>query len=326
MPTSQTQDNEKIVEINGLTIRKNSLYKVVHKLDKSAPDGFQREGATKLPSEGIGNTIPCRFIIQDPNSKRGVYDTGFSVNSPCYSGMDESKRKEIVNRLKKYIVEPYERSYKGENGEALLDATNTSFWDSFGVTLWEGRIFNTEKVEDLLDLYIAMQSFELCPVNEGGSPKFNQADYMIEDNITSVTVGKKRTNNEFTAISKFMNLLSVNKTKLFTILRSIGIITPNIAPEDTDLIDIFNLWLRRDIQNPDYFLKNFDKAETEDGELELTLQVNIKKLVSSKKITKVGSQLTYKGYELGGDIKTAATNVMKNPELDDIKDELILTK
>ena len=54
--------DEKTIKVNGLEIRQHSIYKVINKPDKSAPDGFQREGSTKLPSYGIGNSSGCNFV------------------------------------------------------------------------------------------------------------------------------------------------------------------------------------------------------------------------------------------------------------------------
>ena len=59
--------SDKVINVNGLEIRPGSIYKVLNKPDKSAPDGYQREGSTKLPSLGISNKAGCRYI-SNPNT------------------------------------------------------------------------------------------------------------------------------------------------------------------------------------------------------------------------------------------------------------------
>ncbi|MDC7249867.1 MAG: hypothetical protein PQJ49_08135, partial [Sphaerochaetaceae bacterium] len=111
---------ETLVDVNGLVIKTNSVYKVTNKLDNTAPSGFVKEGTTKLPSSGIGNTVPCPFKITNKAKGTGIFDTGFYVGSPCYATMDTDKAEKQVAILKKAIVEPYEKKY----GRGILDHNN----------------------------------------------------------------------------------------------------------------------------------------------------------------------------------------------------------
>lgn len=144
-------DSKVLITVNNLDIKSNSIYKIENKPDMNAPSGYREMGTTKLPSEGIGNSVPCRFVVNDHNTGKGVYDTGLYIGSPCFKGKGEKEQERVVADLREHIVKPYEALH----GMAILDHKNLSFWDNFSVDLWEGRFFNTSNVEDLLDLYIA---------------------------------------------------------------------------------------------------------------------------------------------------------------------------
>lgn len=319
--TKTATETNTIVEVNGLTIRKNALYKIVPKMDMTAPDGYQKLGTTKLPSEGIANTIGCRYVIQDHSTNQGVYDTGFYVGSPCYAGMDETARKERVKVLKANIIVPYEAMH----GEGKLENKNTEFWDSFGVTLYDGRVFNTENEKDLLDLYIAVQGFELTPVGQEGSPSFNSSDYVVEDKLTSVTVDKKRTTAKFKAIGTFAALAEQSESKLINLLKYLEVIRTTVKPSIQDLQTYFELWINKDFQNADAFNTLYEKAETDEGYNAIVLQVKVKTMITAGKLTKLGGHFNYKGVELGVDSKSITANLLKNPELADICEEIMLT-
>ena len=97
-------EKEVLIEINGLVIKTNSVYKVTNKPDSQAPSGFIKEGTTKLPSAGIGNTVPVRYEITNHAKGTGVFDTGLYVESPCYATLDLKEVQKRVEILHKAIA------------------------------------------------------------------------------------------------------------------------------------------------------------------------------------------------------------------------------
>lgn len=319
MTQAKTQQ-DLILEVNGLEIRKNSIYKIGPKLDMSAPDGFVKAGTTKLPSEGIEDSVSCRYFITNDVTGAGVFDTGFYPASPCYKGLEESAKKEKVATLKKAIVKPFEEVH----GEGILAQTNTEFWDSYLVPLYEGRVFNTETPEDLLALYIAVHSYELTPVKMDASPQFKDSSYLIEDSLASMSVGKKRNEFKFSAVSNFMNLIQNNREKLNNMLVYLKASRPNIQYTETDLKEVFDIWMNKEVQNAELFQNLYEKTLDEKGYEEVELTVYLQKLLAKGKIQKLGTQLAFKGTEIGIDAKSAARNLISNPELLTVKEELMI--
>lgn len=311
------EDNNIIITINGLVIKEDSLYQIENKLDKSAPDGFIKEGTTKLPSEGIGNTVGCRYV--DKGNGKGLYDTGFYLESPCYTGLTDEAKTAIVKKVREKIVKPYENL---QNSPELLNVANHEFWDSLSIDLYDGRVFNTENIQDLFELYIAMRSFDLTPVSKEGAPEFNQSDYMIKDSSEVMSSSKRRAKGKMDATYNFMTLLNLAPEKLINIMKYLNVVRVGEKPAAIDLQTIFGMWLDKDVQNVDVFMNAFKKAESPEGESELALFVKVKKLVENRKIVREGSDLLFEGTPIGIDTKSVVYNLMNDEELLEISERI----
>lgn len=313
---------DSLIEINGLSIKKDAIYKVTHKPDPNAPSGFVKEGVTKLPSAGIGNTICCKFIGNGSGSTNpldGLYDTGFYPQSPCYANMNKDDVASIVENLNKNIVEPYERI----KGEGTLSHLNTEFWDSFMVDLYEGKFFVTEKVEDLLGLYIAMRGNDLTPKEKIGDPRFKFSQYCIEDKEKVQTVKTERANLMVDSIGNFTTLLKTNRELLLNILRYLGIVGVSSDIEDSVLNALVFEWLNKSNKNPEAFSKVFKMSKDRKTKEIVNLFVLVSKLVSKNIISRENGFYTYNGEELGADMKTVAANLNNDKKLSEIKTALI---
>jgi hypothetical protein len=314
---SSVTSKKTIAIVNGLEIKTDSIYKIEHKLDKTAPDGFIRAGATKLPSEGIANITHCRFV--DRGQGKGMYDTGLELNSPCYQGKSEAEKKEILKTLTSYIITPFE-SYK--NMEGVLKHTNLDFWDNYGIELYEGRVFNTAEITDLLDLYIALNSYDLTPEGQEGNPAFLRADFVIKDAEYAVSINEKRAMEVSNAIQGFMNTLNSERELTISVLKMLNIIRLSENPTDSSIITTFNMWLTRDVQHPEIFNKVMDKLETEEGKEEVFLTVKVKKLIETRRIRREGTEYLYEGTPVGIDVKSIVSNLNTDGELQEIKDKI----
>lgn len=308
---TKKEDNA-LITVNGLEIRINSIYKVTNKPDSSAPSGFIKEGTTKLPSVGVGNTVPCRFSNE-------VYDTGFYTESPCYANMDTNQKRQIVKDLKKHIVSPYESKWQ----KGKLDNSNTEFWDSYGVNLFAGRFFDTNKVDDLLGLYIAMRGFELTPKKSLGNPQFSQSQYCIEDKEEVKSIASERANEMMGAMGDFASLLKSNQSKLTNIFRYLGVLAFNENVDVDTLTSLGYTWLNESVSNPQRFINTYNMTQEDETEDIVDLFVIVSKLYHNAVLERRSGSYYYKGTLLGADLKTVTRNLNSDKELEEIKIEHI---
>lgn len=310
---------DKLIEVNGLVIKTNSIYKITNKLDTTAPDGFQREGTTKLPSSGIGNTVPCRYVITNKSKGTGVFDTGLYAASPMYSTLPKDEVEATVRKLREAILEPYENKYE----DGILSHKNEEFWTEFGVNLFEGRYFITSNPEDLLELYIAMVGFELTPKEQMGNPKFRDSDYCIEDKEKVKNIQSERAIAMIDSITNFGTLLKTDRTKLLNILRYVRLLGIGDEIDDDTLNGLFFEWLNKSSENPKIFKTTYTMAKDKKTQDIVNIYAIVSRLAAKNVITRVHGMYVYKGKELGLDLKTVAKNVNAKKELQEIKIEFI---
>lgn len=306
-----------IAVVNHLEIRKDSLYKVEPKFDPGAPDGYIKEGSTKLPSEGITTDTSCPY-----NSELGLYDTGFYEQSPCYAHMSKTEVQGIVRGLNTNIVKPYEALH----GEGILSAQNNSFWDSYYVSLEEGLVLNTSKIDQLLALYIAMRGYALTPINERGNPAFLQSQYNIKDASKSISVKKERIMDKMEAVGAFRGMLTSEKDKLIDLLKYLDIVRTSIIPDEIDMNVAFDEWIEKDVQNPRVFLGKFEEIQSPEGLNKVRLKVRVSKAITKGIIKKTASgEYLHGSTPVGIDIKSIVNNLLSNKDLEKILDEIMMT-
>lgn len=311
--------DEKVIKVNGLEIRLGSIYKVVNKPDKSAPDGFQREGSTKLPSYGIGNNIGCNYIENDITGD-GVYDTGLYVDSPCYSNLPKDEVEAKVALLKELIVEPYER-YKGKRG--ILEHSNKEFWDSYTCRLEVDRPFRTDSPSDLLDLFQSVLSYNLAPKAEAKNPKFGRAQYIVEDVSKAKTHTEETNNNFVTAIANFSKLYSSNQYLAIKLLEYVGFSGVSESIEESSLNSMLFSWLMSDESNPTKLINAYNIASNPKKSNQIVLFSKLKELARKGVVSNVTGEYYYNDTYLGSDLKSAAENVNAKTDLKSIKAEIM---
>ena len=304
MATATVVTADTIVEVNGLIIKSDSTYKITPKPDSDAPSGFVKEGTTKLPSMGIGNSVPCRYVITNKATGQGVYDTGLYEQSPCYSTMNQEEVKLLVERLQEKIVIPYEKSH----GKGILDQSNTEFWDNYVVDLEAGRYFSTSSIDDLLGLYIAMRGYELTPRDSMGDSKYNDSQFCIEDKAEVKNIKDRRAENIMRALTNFGNLLQTNRPTLINMLKYVQMLGITNEVDDTTLNTVFYEYVQKSETNVKRFLDTLDLVEKDKGEL-VNLYAHLTVLARKGMLQKEGAMYMFNGVELGADLKTAAKNL-----------------
>jgi len=313
--TKSVNKADELFNINGLSIKKDAVYKIENRLDLKAPSGFREHRSTKLPSTSVGNTVYCPFT-------NNVWDTGLYAYSPCYRGEANSAIVQAkIKALEEYIVKPYEKL----SGKVdILSQNNEDFWLDYKVELWAGKYFNTAEPEDMLQLYLAMMGGELAPEGDDGNPKYSQADFTIVDKAKEQSAKQRNAVTNIDAIGQFFVLLSENPQKLINVLKYIGIANLTDKADSNTMKTLFYTWIDRDTRNPEIFAKVIEDSEVKEFEEVLYVHATIKKLAESGKLPKnsVGDY-TYTGIPLGKDLKSVAKNLVQNPEISDIKAQIL---
>lgn len=311
--------DEKTIKVNGLEIRQGSIYKIVNRPDKSAPDGYQREGSTKVPSYGIGNNVGCNYIENSVTGK-GVYDTGLYEDSPCYSSMPKDEVKVKVALLQELIVEPYER-YVGEEGS--LKHSNKEFWDSYTTRLEVDRPFRTENASDLLDLFISVLSYQLSPKAEVKNPKFSRAQYIVEDISKAKTHTEENNDNFVTALTNFTILYSSNKYLAIKLLDYVGITGVTEDVKASSLNSMLFSWLSSDDANANRMNLAYAIASNPKKSNQIVLYSKLKELARKGSVSNATGEYYYGDIYLGSDLKTASENVNSKTDLKTVKAEIM---
>ena len=306
-----------IISVNGLDIKKNSLYKIVDKTDNNALTGLKEYGSTKIPQEYMGTSATCPY---DVNSD--TFDTGFYIYSPCYKGVDQAARVKMVALLQEHIVEPYEKVY----GPGKLDNRNEEFWTTYSIDLEEGRILNTANIKDLLDLYIAMRGFELTPKALNGDPRFSGSQFFIEDREVSNKKRNERAQNYMSALQNFFIMLNSEKHKLISVLKYANMNAANsfdANTSDQNISSLFKTWVDADVKNVDNFLRVSTMINKKAGLEEVTIYSLLIDMLKKGRLPKIGEEFTYDDIPLGADLKSVAKNLATKTSLKDIKNKIL---
>ena len=310
-------DTNVIIELNGLKIKENSLYKVVDRPDLNAVNGLREHGSTKIPVEFMGNSAGCRY-----NMEKGVYDTGFYTQSPCYANQSKEVREQKVRILREKIVEPFELIH----GDGCLDNKNEeAFWDKYEFSLFEGKIFNTDNVKDLLDLYMAILSFELTPKGQEGNPMFSTSQFCVEDKEVTSKKRNERTQSYMKAMTSYTLMLTSEKNKLIAALKFVRMPgSDNLKSEtpDSNFNALFHDWINNDVKNVDDFVRVSDMIGKKAGLEEVVIYGHLLDLHNKRRIVKIGDEFSFHETPLGADLKTAAKNLVSKTSLKDLKLEI----
>lgn len=312
---------EVIFEINGFQLKTNSIYKIADKFDAEAPSGFVEEGVTKLPSEGVGNTVYCRFISTNPSDPSvGIWDTGLYQQSPCYEDLEDDKISEQVAQLEKFIVKPFSKKY---GAKVDLDPNDDDFWNTKPVYLTAKRTFNTAKIDDLLELYIAMRNYSLTPKGSEGDPAYSDSQYLIVDSDKNTEFKKNQASEEIDAYMHFGRILSESNDKLIKVLMYVGLNVTNTMDPD-NLKYTFKEHLSTSKLNSAEFNKLCESLSDPRVEDKITLyKVLVDKYKNGTNITrKSNGKFYFDNTEIGESLKNAAENISISKDLEKIKEEL----
>lgn len=312
-------DTKKLLAtVSGMRIYSDSVYVITGKPDESAPTGFQERGISKAPFPGNKTVASCGW-----DKYIGSYDTGFFERSLCFRGMPMAEIKDEVARRVEYIQKPYELS-TGKN----LHQSNFEFWDTFNVDCYTGRLFNTNDIGDLFDLYIALISKTLTPKEEDGNPDFINSMLLVEDKTTAVDLRRQRQIDKSNLIYKFNSCMYEKGDewrKMLDLLIFMDIIsTSEIDPGMVQYI--FMNWIEQKATNVDTMKDMMDRYmnESEKRGLDVTKYNRIIKELSYANVIRVEpSGYIFNGEVLGGDSISSAMDLVDNKEHIDLRASIL---
>lgn len=305
-----------LFEVDGFEVKKNTVYIVKDKLDLSAPSGIQEEGATKVPSEGIGDTFRAPFDIAT-----NVFDTGLYEYSACYKGKPREAVKLIVQNLRDNVIEPYMQS-KGIESFEELSHKNLEFWDENKFYVDRKTFFNTSDPIDAFKLYYTLRQRRAAPKEKLKEPIYNLTEYLLVENSRDLKISEQRSQDRRRANAAYLEL-ETNKGLLVDVLLYMNLRVSTSKTSEAIYLDFENKILSSP-QKVEEFLRVIDKVTTERGREEIIIHSILRNPKNSKEVkTNAGNMVEFKGVELGPDYKSAAKKLTYDKDLEDLKGDLL---
>jgi len=312
-----------LFEIDGFEVYDNTVYTVKDKPDYDAPSGFVDRGITRLPSDGVDDTFTCNFASIEPGSSDGLWDTGFYEGSRCYSKItDRALREAKVKNAVENVMEPYNLNLGG--GDRLGQSKDNDFWDTKFFRVYTGQVFNTAVIQDRVSLYFALLTGHLTPEGQEGNSRFKKSTYVVLDINKNMKRKEEKALLQFEAISSFMGILKADKNRMLSVLDYIGITTSEDIKEST-LMGMFKQMIEEDESKLKLYNNLIEESETQEGRAKLEIYRELRSRFPGKGVTRSSNGVYfYKDEEIGGDLKTAASNIATQKHFEEIKKDLIL--
>lgn len=302
-----------LLEIYGFNLRPNTLYQVTEKTDSFAPDGFKLNKTSKVLHPDVSDSVPGAIF----DSELKVWDTGLYENSRALikAVPSQAERTKFVKDVKKYIADPLVK-LKGKDFLSQYE-DNNDFWDNFSIKVYRGKVFNTDKPDELLQLYLALLHKQITPSPLENHPDFKNSQYCIIDKEDSVDRKLEAELGVMEATGIFFNLLNSKKSDLLLILDYLRLSVTE-KTENKVIASLFNNWLKDKTdgyQNYSVFLKAYNFFLTEDGEKEIFYNSKVKELIKKQVVKQKKQEVWFNDEYVGSDIKSAVKNIISNKDL-----------
>lgn len=320
--TADENDNV-IVELYGFQIKANSLYEIQEKFDADAPDGFQKEGTSKLLSFDVVDKKSGAVWDGTMNNWDNGLHSGSKSLQEAFPGQDIQL---ILDKLIKKILKPVEALVgEGKLSHIPSDVTN-KYWDEYRIEFKRGKIFNTANPTSLLDLYLSVLHKRLTPKDLENEPGFRNSYYLITDKETAISKKAKSKEDKMKATANFFFMLKNDKNSLLQILEFIGLPVGQ-QTEDSTLMVMFENWLENGVdkyQNPQIFNKETDAFATEEGKEKLFIYGKLKEFKAKNLVTEKRGDVYLDGtYISNNGLKQAAAAICEQKELYNIFTEYL---
>lgn len=308
-----------LATVGGMKIYSNSIYVITGKMDEEAPTGYQDRGISKTPFPGNKTVSCCSW-----DKALRVYDTGFFINSACYKGYSTHEKKSEMEMRIKNIRIPFEESANED-----LDQKNFDFWDTYQIDLYDGRLFYTNDVRDLFELYISILSKSLTPKEEDGNPLYVESYYCVEDKTTAVDIKRQRQIDKADILYRFMDMMKGSeeeKQNMYDLLLYLDIIK-SVDLDPSMVQYIFTDWIDRKNTNVDMFkdaLRRFiDASEEENGSQIIKFHRMIREMIEGMVISINADGLYLNSENIGADAISASMDIVSNKSMLETKSRVL---
>lgn len=307
--------------IDGFTVYKGRTYRADDKPDGDAPSGFVAARVSKLPSDGVDESFHFRYVTPR-GSREGLWDTGFYKTSPCFLNLDEKESDLISRERVKNVLKPYRDSI---GATTALEPSDPKSLDTTAWNVYSGMVYNTNNPIDVMRLYVTLLTGNAAPAGNEKSARYSTSAYLIVD-VTKVSKDKEDKNvSVMKTVSMFNKLLETDLEQLDVVLKWLNLGKyPRLVDAETKA-SIFYETIKDSSLKCRLFLETVEslKDDKEKTKLYIYYRLEENKGKNSKVYVADNGRVFYEDTELGGDFKTAAETIAKNPALTAIKASIL---
>lgn len=261
-------------KVGGINIKIGEKYILDH-----VPDPNSKVGTKKFPFEGSGVSDCVNFDLQ-----KNVFDTGFYDGSFCLQAYTPAEREELVPIYINQIKEPFEKF----RNEDLNHSEKNEFWKKYRYEAKVNKEFDTNKPDDLFDLFQIIVQGLACDKNEKNPFYRSNAQFIVSNPQVTKNKNKERSKVKFDAIQKLAVLADGDKDKLDLILNFVGReATDKVKKDDLKLIyfEVIND-PKTGVDFAERFVEACEDYETPAGKERMEFFHAINKLFKLRKIKK----------------------------------------
>lgn len=315
----KTTNNKVLFSVDGFDVLDNTIYRVKQKLDDTAPKEMQEKGYSKYP--GAPTTAKCPFILRG-----NVYNTGFELSSAMYLNITDSKeKKRIVDERRKNVLEPF-LVYQGLD-DSHYKPSSIEEWDEVRVEISEDRVFRTNDVKDVMDLYISLISNTIIPPNVNiYDYKYSNSNFILESSKVKTKVETDNKVTKYEATSLFSRLLkdSVACVDVFVYLgyKELSNSSGNVEV----MARYFEDKILNSLTSTETFIEVVNKYyDSEEGKSEIVINriISNNLKMRNKDFGKEQGLILFKNNELGRSEKEAAEVLITNVNMKDIMEDIL---
>lgn len=322
---------EEGIVVNGCLIKDNTVYTVVSKSPRSAPDVYRRQ----LDSEK--EKLPFVSNVKCFGNVNGLVDNGFHPNSDVFNRMrikDYQERQEKAEQFVEIFLEPLRSMISYDDFERFTDPRaydifeGEKYPDLAFCDVREQRQFNTANPIDRYHMYLAVISDGLVEKGSRSSDELEKgqsdeiisnAQYAYESKDKVKSFREKSAINNVKASANFGKLLAEDRETLINLLNfnfSKHNNLVNIKDSDETLYIVFDTAI---LKHPDHrartrkIVAEFEEYENDKKKYKAVFEVYNAILKNDKEFYDEKGSLVINGQEYANP-KLAAQNIAENPK------------
>lgn len=295
-------------------LESNKTYRIIGKVDPSAPRGFQERGITKFEHPLNGEDARAVFL-----ENRRLWDTGLYEDSPLYA-KDKNVGKENVEKFKKHLIPKLESIFPDG---ALSPKSDNTYWDEYKFPLNQNFTVATNTPESFLGLWMALIGYTVAPEDMKDYPIYREmrTPYVIVDRKEKATNEQGLKFEKSKAIGNFILYLEKDKEFLIDVLNYSGFKASD-KTDDSILNSQFLNWIENkhnSLGTTKSLNENIEKFSSELGREELQVYKMLNKAATNKTLRQERGEYFIGDVSLGSNIRESA--VMVNND-DHLKEQL----